>query len=115
MQQSRAPVSTTDRGRHDEVLLLLNDAPYGVERTCNALQTAGVLAKREGVVLKLFLLVDAAAAAKSVQKVSAGYYNTEVMLAGPLPPNITCRLRRCGIRRTRRSAPAYRNCARCCV
>jgi uncharacterized protein involved in oxidation of intracellular sulfur len=67
-----------------KILLLLNDAPYGVERTYNALRTAGALAKREGVELKLFLVGDAAAAAKSGQKVPAGYYNTEVMLAGPL-------------------------------
>ena len=67
-----------------KILLLLNDAPYGIERTYNALRTAGALAKREGVELKLFLIGDAAVAARSGQKVPAGYYNTEVMLAGPV-------------------------------
>ena len=67
-----------------KILLVLNDAPYGIERTYNALRTAGALAKREGVELKLFLIGDAAAAAKAGQKVPAGYYNTEVMLAGPV-------------------------------
>ena len=28
-----------------KILLVLNDAPYGVERTYNALRTAGALAK----------------------------------------------------------------------
>lgn len=67
-----------------KILLVLNDAPYGVERTYNALRLAGALAKREGVELKVFLIGDAAAAARSGQKVPAGYYNTEIMLAGPL-------------------------------
>jgi len=67
-----------------KILLVLNDAPYGVERTYNALRLAGALAKREGVELKVFLIGDAAAAARSGQKVPAGYYNTEFMLAGPL-------------------------------
>lgn len=67
-----------------KLLLVLNDAPYGVERTYNALRMAGALAKRESVELKVFLIGDAAAAARSGQKVPAGYYNTEVMLAAPV-------------------------------
>ena len=67
-----------------KILLVLNDAPYGVERTYNALRTAGALAKREGVELKVFLIGDAAAAARTGQKVPAGYYNMEVMLTGPV-------------------------------
>ena len=66
-----------------KILLVVNDAPYGVERTYNALRTAGVLAKREGVELKLFLIGDAVVAARSGQKVPPGYYNTETMLSGP--------------------------------
>jgi uncharacterized protein involved in oxidation of intracellular sulfur len=67
-----------------KILLVLNDAPYGIERTYNALRVGGALAKRNGVELKLFLMGDAAAAARSGQKVPAGYYNTEIMLAGPV-------------------------------
>jgi len=66
-----------------KILLVVNDAPYGVERTYNALRTAGALAKREGVELKLFLIGDAVVAARSGQKVPPGYYNTETMLSGP--------------------------------
>jgi uncharacterized protein involved in oxidation of intracellular sulfur len=67
-----------------KILLVLNDAPYGVERTYNALRMAGALAKREGVEVKIFLMGDAAATAHAGQKVPAGYYNTEVMLGAPL-------------------------------
>jgi uncharacterized protein involved in oxidation of intracellular sulfur len=61
-------------------LFLLNDAPYGSERSYNALRLAGALAKREGETLKLFLIGDAIACAKANQHVPPGYYNVEVML-----------------------------------
>ena len=35
------------------VLIVLNDAPYGTERTYNGLRLAGSLAQREGVEIKL--------------------------------------------------------------
>ena len=65
-------------------LLILNDAPYGIERTYNGLRVAGALAKREGVELKIFLIGDAVVAALAGQKVPAGFYNTQVMLGGPI-------------------------------
>ena len=61
-------------------LFILNDAPYGTERSYNGLRLAGALAKRDGQELKLFLIGDAAACAKGGQKVPQGYYNVEVML-----------------------------------
>jgi uncharacterized protein involved in oxidation of intracellular sulfur len=67
-----------------KTLFILNDPPYGTERSYNALRLAGSLAKREGEQVKLFLLGDAAACAKAHQKVPQGYYNLEVMLKGPL-------------------------------
>ena len=63
-------------------LLILNDAPYGTERSYNALRLAGALSKREGEEVKVFLIGDAAACAKAHQKVPQGYYNVEVMLKG---------------------------------
>jgi uncharacterized protein involved in oxidation of intracellular sulfur len=60
-------------------LMILNDAPYGIERTYNGLRLAGSLA-RKGVALRLFLLGDAAAAAKSGQKVPQGCYNAQTMV-----------------------------------
>ena len=61
-------------------LFILNDPPYGTERSYNALRLAGALAKREGEQVRVFLIGDAAACAKRDQKVPQGYYNLEVML-----------------------------------
>lgn len=63
-------------------LFVLNDAPYGTERSYNALRLAGALSKREGEAVKIFLVGDAAGCAKANQKVPPGYYNAEVMLRG---------------------------------
>ena len=61
-------------------LFVLNDAPYGSERSYNGLRIAGALAKREGEEIKIFLIGDAAACAKAGQKVPNGYYKIETML-----------------------------------
>jgi uncharacterized protein involved in oxidation of intracellular sulfur len=63
-----------------KTLFILNDPPYGTERSYNALRLAGSLSKREGEQVKLFLIGDAASCAKTHQKVPQGYYNAEVML-----------------------------------
>lgn len=61
-------------------LLILNDAPYGSERSYNGLRLATSLAKRESGNLRVFLMGDAASCAKRGQKVPSGYYNLEAML-----------------------------------
>lgn len=63
-------------------LLILNDPPYGTERSYNALRLALSLRKSEGAVLKIFLLGDAVSCAKAGQKTPEGYYNLERMLKG---------------------------------
>jgi len=63
-----------------ETLFVLNDGPYGTERSYNGLRLAGSLAKREGEQVRVFLVGDAAACAKGGQKVPQGYYNLELML-----------------------------------
>ena len=63
-------------------LFVLNDAPYGTERSYNGLRLAGSLAKRDGEATRVFLIGDAAACAKAGQKVPQGYYNIEIMLRG---------------------------------
>jgi uncharacterized protein involved in oxidation of intracellular sulfur len=63
-----------------KTLLILNDAPYGTERSYNGARLAGSLSKVAGEEVKLFLLGDAAACAKRGQKVPEGYYNLELML-----------------------------------
>lgn len=61
-------------------LFILNDPPYGTERTYNGLRLAGALSKRDGEELRVFLIGDAASAAKRGQHVPNGYYNVETML-----------------------------------
>ncbi|MBI4264711.1 MAG: DsrE family protein [Acidobacteria bacterium] len=63
-----------------KTLFVLNDPPYGTERSYNALRLAGSLAKRDGEGVKVFLIGDAASCAKGQHKVPQGYYNIEVML-----------------------------------
>lgn len=61
-------------------LFILNDPPYGTERTYNGLRLAGALSKREGEQIRVFLIGDAASAAKRGQHVPNGYYVVESML-----------------------------------
>ena len=63
-----------------KVLVVLNDPPYGTERSYNGLRLAGSLAKREDNQVQVFLIGDAAACAKAGQKVPQGYYNLELMM-----------------------------------
>jgi uncharacterized protein involved in oxidation of intracellular sulfur len=61
-------------------LVVLNDAPYGSERSYNGLRLATNLAKRPGEAVRIFLIGDAAAVAKAGQQVPQGYYHLERML-----------------------------------
>jgi uncharacterized protein involved in oxidation of intracellular sulfur len=63
-----------------KTLLVLNDPPYGTERSYNALRLAGALAKKEGELLRIFLMGDAAACAKRGHSVGQGFYNINRML-----------------------------------
>lgn len=63
-----------------KTLVILNDPPYGSERSFNGLRLAGALSKRDGEQVRVFLMGDAAACGKAGQKVPQGYYNLERML-----------------------------------
>lgn len=63
-----------------KILFILNDAPYGSERTYNGLRLAGVLSRQEDNQVHVFLIGDAAASAHRQQKTPGGYYNVETML-----------------------------------
>ena len=63
-----------------KTLFILNDGPYGSERSYNGLRLAGSLSKVEGEDVRMFLIGDAAACAKAGQKVPEGFYNIQVML-----------------------------------
>ncbi len=61
-------------------LLILNDPPYGTERSYNALRLARSMLKTGGEEVRVFLIGDAAACGKGGQKVPQGYYNIGDML-----------------------------------
>jgi uncharacterized protein involved in oxidation of intracellular sulfur len=44
-----------------QVLIILNDPPYGTERSYNGLRLAGALAKRENGAVRVFLSATASA------------------------------------------------------
>jgi uncharacterized protein involved in oxidation of intracellular sulfur len=62
-------------------LFILNDPPYGTERTYNGLRLARNLFKHdESADVTIFLMADAVLTAKAGQKTPDGYYNLERML-----------------------------------
>jgi len=61
-------------------LFILNDPPYGTERSYNGLRLARKLLESQEEV-RVFLMGDAAACAAAGQKVPQGYYNIGDMLA----------------------------------
>jgi uncharacterized protein involved in oxidation of intracellular sulfur len=61
-------------------LFILNDSPYGTERSYNGLRLADNIAKRDGEDVQIFLMGDAASCAVAGQKTPDGYYNIEKML-----------------------------------
>lgn len=64
-----------------DVLLIVNDAPYGTEKAYNALRLAMALQREhEGVRVRIFLLADAVTCALPGQSTPQGYYNIERML-----------------------------------
>jgi len=63
-----------------KTLFVLNDPPYGTERSYNGLRLAGSLVKWESEEVRVFLMGDAASCAKRGQKVPNGYYSLERML-----------------------------------
>jgi uncharacterized protein involved in oxidation of intracellular sulfur len=63
-----------------KALLILNDPPYGTERSYNALRFARALVAREGTELRLFLTGDAVGCALAGQTTPQGYYKLDTML-----------------------------------
>lgn len=89
---------TTGEVRHVNILMILNDPPYGTERVYNGLRLAtNLLAKQEHageIDLDAFLMGDAASAAKSGQSTPNGYYSMERMLQSLIRKGGTVRV--CG-------------------
>jgi len=62
-------------------LIVLNDPPYGTERSFNGLRMAHALAKHDaGAGITVFLMADAVLCAKAGQTTPDGFYNIERML-----------------------------------
>ena len=61
-------------------LFILNEPPYGSERSYNGLRLARALGKQAGQAVDVFLMGDAVACAKAGQQVPEGYYNAGDMV-----------------------------------
>lgn len=67
------------------ILILINDAPYGTEKAYNALRLAMALQKdHPNVQVNIFLMADAVSCALPNQNTPQGYYNIERMLKSVL-------------------------------
>ncbi|HEM45585.1 MAG TPA: hypothetical protein ENO23_00905 [Alphaproteobacteria bacterium] len=67
------------------ILFILNDPPYGSEKTYNALRIAMALQKEQpGTDVRVFLMADSVGAAMAGQKTPQGYYSIERMLKSVL-------------------------------
>jgi len=67
-----------------KALFILNDAPYGSERSYKGLRLARSTANK-GIEVKVFLIGDAVGCAKAGQKVAQGCYNIGDMLGTVIP------------------------------
>lgn len=64
-----------------KTLIILNDPPYGTERSYNGLRLAHALLKNDAQAeVTVFLMADAVLCAKAGQKTPEGFYNIERML-----------------------------------
>jgi len=61
------------------ILIILNDPPYGTERSYNGLRLAKSLVADDNQVT-VFLMADAVSCAKRGQNVPQGFYNLELMV-----------------------------------
>lgn len=66
-----------------DILFILNESPYGSEKTYNALRLAlAIVKKQDTETIHIFLFGDSVLTGKRSQKVAQGYYSLETMLKG---------------------------------
>ena len=71
------------------LLIILNDPPYGTERSYNGLRLVMSLRKNyPDIPVNVFLLSDAVACAVTGQKTPDGYYNLERMIRSIVTKNV---------------------------
>jgi uncharacterized protein involved in oxidation of intracellular sulfur len=63
-----------------KLLIILNDGPYGTERSYNGLRLALALTSADDTSVRVFLMADAIACTKTGQVTPDGYYNIGRML-----------------------------------
>jgi len=66
--------------KQSNTLFILNDGPYGNERSYNALRMALNLVKRPEASVRIFLIGDGVSCANRGQETPQGFYNVERML-----------------------------------
>jgi uncharacterized protein involved in oxidation of intracellular sulfur len=62
------------------ILFILNDPPYGSERSFNGLRLAGAMTRRGDAEVRIFLMGDAVGCAIANQRVPDGYYHLDRMV-----------------------------------
>ena len=65
-------------------LFILNDPPYGTERSYNGIRLAAAVAMREGEAVRVFLMPDAVGCAVAGQVLPEGYYHLDRLLASAI-------------------------------
>ncbi|MFW9787293.1 MAG: DsrE/DsrF/TusD sulfur relay family protein [Candidatus Thorarchaeota archaeon] len=71
------------------ILIILNDPPYGTERSYNGLRLAMTLRKDSpDIPVNIFLMGDAVSCAVTGQKTPNGYYNLERMIRAVLTKKV---------------------------
>ena len=72
--------------------IIANEAPYGSEKTWNALRLANASTSDEiGMNVRVFLMGDSVSAAKKGQVTPEGFYNLEKMIEGLITKGVEIR------------------------
>ena len=82
------PSEKQDTNTMTRNLFILNDAPYGTERSYNGLRLINAISKQADEEVRVFLIGDAASCAKSGQVTPNGFYNVERMLKVSVRQNV---------------------------
>ncbi len=70
------------------ITIILNDAPYGNERSYNALRYATALLTEKDISIQIFLMADAVFCGLKDQTTPEGYYNIGRMISILLKRNV---------------------------
>jgi len=78
------------------ILIIINDAPYGTEKAYNALRLTMILKKQDPEMeVRIFLLADSVGCSLPGQKTPSGYYNVETMFKSVISKGVE--VKACGM------------------